>query len=107
MYAEKHYEGMFCSRAYAEWLLRKNEELDIPATSYYKLIRLFSRSNYREFFQEEQRKGNALYYDLVEQDDLIRLNRSYEIVFLPYEGLSRKEAEDNLSKITAPQWIHL
>ncbi len=80
-------EGMYCSRKYAEWMLKKNEQdMDYPANSFYKLIRLFSRSNYHELLIEEARKGNELYYDIVPEDGRIGLKPSYELVFLPYRG---------------------
>ncbi len=80
-------EGMYCSRKYAEWMLKKNEQdTDYPANSFYKLIRLFSRSNYHGIFLEETRKGNELYYDIVTEGGRIGLKPSYELVFLPYRG---------------------
>ena len=52
-------EGMYCSRRFADWMLKKNrQDLDYPALSYQKLIRLFCRPNYNEFFEEEECKGN-------------------------------------------------
>ncbi len=79
--------GMICSKTYADWMLKKNsKEMDFPATSYYKLVRLFSRTNYRQLFEEEVRKGNDFYYSIVNDGEIIRLEPSYELVFLPYES---------------------
>ncbi len=85
---DKNKEGMYCSRQFADWmLLRNKQDLDYPALSYQKLIRLFCRPNYEEFFMEEERKGNQFVYDIVEVGDKIKLKSSYEIVYLPYEGV--------------------
>ncbi len=79
--------GMYCSRRFAEWMICKNKrDLDYPAISYYKLVRMFCRTNFNEFFAEEERKGNDFVYDLILDEDKIKLKSSYEIVFLPYEG---------------------
>ena len=80
-------KGMYCSRKYADWMLRKNQQdLDFPVSSYQTLIRLFSRTNYLEFFAEEIRKGNEFFYNIIEEEDHIRLRSTYELVFLPYKG---------------------
>ncbi len=80
-------KGMYCSRRFAEWMICKNKrDLDYPAISYYKLVRTFCRTNYNEFFAEEERKGNEFVYDLILNGNRIKFKSSYEIVFLPYEG---------------------
>ena len=84
---DENINGMYCSREFAEWMIGKNKrDLDYPAISYYKLIRMFCRTNYNEFFAEEERKGNEFVYDLIPDGDRIKFRNSYEIVFLPYKG---------------------
>ncbi len=88
MLNEETMEGLYCSRDFAEWMLKKNREtMDYPVSSYQQLVRLFCRPNYREFLDEEARKGNEFFYRLVLSNGEIRLERSYELVFLPYEEL--------------------
>ncbi len=83
---DDYYEGMACSREFAEWLLRMNNTLDFPARTYYKLVRLFCRTQYKELMLEEMRKANEFFYSLTENDDgELTLKSSYEMVFLPYE----------------------
>ncbi len=76
--------GMYCSRTFADWLLKMNDSLDFPAVTYYKLIRLFCRSQYRELLVEEERKGNDFCYHLHKNDEKLSLDSSYDLVFLPY-----------------------
>ncbi len=76
---------MYCSRLYAEKLLRKNRlETDYPAVSYQKLVRMFSNTAYNDFFLEEMRKANEFFYNIKEDNNNIWLEPSYELVFLPY-----------------------
>ncbi len=102
--------GMICSKNYADWMLKKNfTELDFPATSYYKLVRLFSRTNYKQLFEEEVRKGNDFYYSIVNDGETIRLESSYELVFLPYESaIDESEVsshEEHVSPISVTEFI--
>ena len=77
-------KGMYCSRKFADWMIKKNmQDTDYPATSYYKLIRLFCRPVYNEFFAEEERKGNEFFYNMSVEGDRIMLKNSYDMVFLP------------------------
>ena len=80
------YEGMYCSREFAQWMIRKNEQdTDIPAKSFHKLIRMYCRANYNEFFSEEERKGNDFYYKILREGDRVWLKSTYDLVYLPYE----------------------
>ncbi len=98
-YNDEYYEGMACSREFAEWLLRMNDTLGFPVKSYYKLIRLFCRTQYKELLMEEERKANEFFYRLNEKDGKLTLESSYEMVFLPYEEDVRSFAPIHLNGI--------
>lgn len=94
------YKGMYCSRKFAQWMIRKNEQdTDIPAKTYHKLIRMYCRANYNEFFSEEERKGNDFYYTLMREGDRIWLKSTYELVFLPYEAEIKEFPVEKLEKV--------
>ncbi len=96
-------KGMYCSRQFADWMIEKNKrDTDFPAISYYKLIRLFSRTNYKELFEEEERKGNQFFYNIEDEGDRISLHSSYELVFLPYDG-SASESNDCDEAVGEPE----
>lgn len=84
-YNDDIYEGMACSREFSEWLLKMNDTLDFPVKSYYKLIRLFCRTQYKELMLEEARKANELFYNLTENEEKLTMKSSYDLVFIPYE----------------------
>lgn len=85
------YDGfLICSRDFADWLLKMNETLSFPAKSYYKLVRLFCRMQYKEFLLEEEKKANDFYYRLVQDNNNLKLESTYELVFMPYEESIRR-----------------
>lgn len=85
--------GMICSKRFADWMIEKNQQdTDYPAQTYYKLIRLFCRTNYSEFYAEEECKGNEFLYNILVDGDRIVLKSTYDLVFLPYDGRAVSDA---------------
>ncbi|MCR4787751.1 MAG: hypothetical protein K5888_04105 [Lachnospiraceae bacterium] len=89
--------GIYCSRTFADWMLNKNTaDTDYPATSFHRLIRMYCRTNYKEFFDEEERKGTEFRYRLIPDNDRIRFESSYEVVFLPYKGFTIGDSHEEI-----------
>ncbi|RKM61327.1 hypothetical protein D6855_05400 [Butyrivibrio sp. CB08] len=84
---ETNYEknGIYLSRDYYNWLLEKNEELTDRHATFGELFKAFSNSRYRRFIQEQNLMGNEFFYHIKKIDDSIRLERSYDLVFAPYD----------------------
>ena len=92
---KQYTHGLYCSRDYAQWMIRKNRQSsDYPATSYHRLVRLFSITNYKEFFDEEERKGNEFYYNLKTEGESVMLERPYDLVYLSYRSIIKDVIDD-------------
>ena len=93
-------EGMYCSRKFARWMIRKNEQdTDIPVKSYHKLVKMYCRANYYEFFTEEERKGNEFYYTLFQEGNMIWLKSTYDLVYLSYKDGINEFPVENLENV--------
>ncbi len=89
--AMKYYEdsklnqsGMFCSRDYLKWLLEMNEEKVAQDREFSGVVGDFSNSGFKKFYEEQERMMNEFSYRITDEGDGIRLERSYDVMFVPY-----------------------
>ena len=86
---ETNYEksGIYLSRAYYDWLIEKNDELTDKYVTFGELFKAYSNSRYKRFIQEQNVIENDFFYHIQRIDNYIVLNRSYDLVFVPYDKI--------------------
>ncbi len=84
---ETNYEksGAYVSRAFYEWLLEKNDELTDRYQTFGELFMTYSNSKYKRFIEEQSLMANNFFYRIKKCNYGIRLVRSYDMVFLPFD----------------------
>ncbi len=92
--------GMYLTRPYFYWLLSKNDELTQPYETFEELVKAFSRSTYKRFIQEQNSMLNDFFYHIKKQARGVILERSVDLMFVPYELILSQEGDITALKLT-------
>ena len=86
---EKDYEkdGIYLSRSYYDWLMAKNNELTDRYVTFGELFKAYANSKYKRFIQEQNLMCNEFFYHIKRIDNHIKLERNYDMVFVPYDKI--------------------
>ena len=92
--------GMYLTRPFFDWLLSKNEELTQPYETFEELVKAFSRSTYKRFIQEQNIMMNDFFYHIKKQGTGVVLERSVDLLFVPYELILSQEEDIKALELT-------